>query len=113
MPEDSEQVVIGGPLCETCGELMTFMRATPNVGALPALETFRCIKCGDVRAIELEERPTRTPKAGIRAPHKRVPSSDRAGSLLTPRDQVSFRLNARHEITAFLDRGVRTRVSRR
>ena len=79
MPEDSEQVVIGGPLCETCGELMTFMRATPNVGALPALETFRCIKCGDVRAIELEERPTRTPKAGIRAPHKRVPSAERRG----------------------------------
>jgi len=63
MSEDSEQEDIDGPLCETCGELMTFMRATPRVGALSALETFRCIKCGDVRAIEVEERPARTPES--------------------------------------------------
>ena len=51
---------IGSPLCETCGELMTFVRATQKLGALPALETFICIKCGDVRAIEIEERPATT-----------------------------------------------------
>ena len=60
MSEGSEQEDIGGPLCDTCGELMTFMRAAPKVGALPALETFSCIKCGDVRAIEVEERPATT-----------------------------------------------------
>ena len=57
MSEGSEQDDIGGPQCETCGELMTFVRATQKLGALPALETFICIKCGDVRAIEVEERP--------------------------------------------------------
>ena len=64
MSEGSEQEDIGGPLCETCGELLTFIRATPKVGALPALETFSCIKCGDVKAIEVNERPARTPESG-------------------------------------------------
>ena len=57
MSEGLEQDDFREPLCETCGELMTFIRATPKVGALAALETFSCIKCGDVRAIEVEEQP--------------------------------------------------------
>ena len=58
MSENQEDV--GGPPCEICGELMTFVRATPKLGALPALETFVCIKCGDVRAIEIEEQSATT-----------------------------------------------------
>jgi len=51
---------VGGPPCEMCGRLMTFVRATPKLGALPALQTFICTDCGDVRAIEIEERPATT-----------------------------------------------------
>jgi len=51
---------VGGPPCEMCGRLMTFVRATPKLGALPALQTFVCTDCGDVRAIEIEERPATT-----------------------------------------------------
>jgi hypothetical protein len=43
-----------------CGRPMTFVRATPKLGALPALQTFICSECGDVRAIEIEEGPTTT-----------------------------------------------------
>ena len=49
MSENQED--IGEPPCEICGEPMTFLRATPKVGALPELQTF-----SDVRAIEIEER---------------------------------------------------------
>ena len=54
MSENQEDV--GGPPCEICGEPMTFLRATPKVGALPELQSFICTECGDVRAIEIEER---------------------------------------------------------
>ena len=54
MSENPEDV--GEPPCETCGGRMTFVRATPALGALPALQTFICTECGDVRAIEIEER---------------------------------------------------------
>jgi len=58
MSENSEDV--GEQLCEICGGPMTFVRATPKLGALPALQTFICTECGDVRAIEIEEPPATT-----------------------------------------------------
>ena len=51
---------VGEPPCEICGGRMAFVRATPALGALPALQTFICTECGDVRAIEIEERPATT-----------------------------------------------------
>jgi hypothetical protein len=49
-----------GPPCDFCGEQMTFMETTPKIGMLPELQTFICTECGDVRAIEIEERPATT-----------------------------------------------------
>jgi hypothetical protein len=59
MSENSGDV--GEPPCEICGEPMTFfLQTTPTLGSLPALQTFICTECGDVRAIEIEERAPTT-----------------------------------------------------
>jgi len=58
MSENSKDA--DGLSCESCGKPMTFVVTTPKLGALPALQTFICTECGDVRAIEIEERPATT-----------------------------------------------------
>jgi hypothetical protein len=38
--------------CELCGDEMILVRTTPRFGALPELESFRCVGCGDVQTFE-------------------------------------------------------------
>jgi len=40
--------------------LVDWPRTVIAIGANPALQTFICTECGDVRAIEIEERPATT-----------------------------------------------------
>lgn len=40
------------PVCPRDGEVMTLVRVTPKLGALPELRTYRCARCGAVETVE-------------------------------------------------------------
>ena len=43
------------PPCPTCGKPMTLARIVPKATSFRALRTFRCLACGEVRSVAVEQ----------------------------------------------------------